>query len=77
MVFTVPRGAGKGQEQVASFQVLVGSLQSSEERVLANIMGKPALSLPFPLLDGSAYRDDLCSRVEKSPEAERVNPLLG
>jgi hypothetical protein len=46
VVLTVPQGASKGQEQVASFQVLVGSLQSSEERVLANIVGKPTPSLP-------------------------------
>lgn len=40
MELTSPEGPSKGNEQVSSFQVLTGSLQVSEVRVLANVSGK-------------------------------------
>ena len=36
----MPHGSSKGQEQVASFQVLAGSADSKEVRVLAKVSGK-------------------------------------
>jgi hypothetical protein len=44
---TSPEAPSKGQEQVASFHVLVGSLELGEERVLANMYGKPTPLLPI------------------------------
>ena len=52
VVLTLPQCESKGQEQVASFQMLGGGLQVGEERVLANIAGKLAPFVPVSIVTG-------------------------
>jgi hypothetical protein len=49
-ILTVPHGASKGQEQVASFHMVGGLLQSKEERVLVELAGERAPLPPMTVL---------------------------
>ena len=62
---TVPQGMSKGHEQVASFQVLGGLLQVSEERVLANKSGK-ATPHPPSFVAGWIRESRVCLSREKA-----------
>ena len=48
----MPQGNSKGQEQVASFQVLGGELEVREERMLANEVGKVTPEIPLRVSGG-------------------------